>query len=108
MGFDSKHLYQIELASEEALVNVIHYSYADLGGVIEIGIETRSDRLLIRISDGGAAFNPLAKKTKQPNVSLEEREMGGLGLLFIRKCMDEVSYQRKGNRNILILIKKNN
>jgi len=46
-------------------------------------------------------FNPLAQKPKAPvNASLEERQMGGLGLLFIRKCLDEVSYQRKNNQNI--------
>ena len=106
MGFDTKRLYQIELASEEALVNVIHHSYADLGGVIEIGIKANPGRLEIRICDGGAPFNPLAKRTPQQHADLSERVTGGLGLLFIRKCMDEVSYERKSNRNILTLIKK--
>ena len=61
----------------------------------------------ITIADSGKPFNPLVQKPKADReASLEERQMGGLGLLFIRKCLDEVSYQRKNHQNILTLIKK--
>jgi serine/threonine-protein kinase RsbW len=107
MGFDSSELYKIELAAEEAIVNVIHHSYGNQKGKVEIAVDSLPDRLQITISDEGAPFNPLAKKTKKDlGAPLEEREMGGLGLFFIRKCLDEVSYQRKNNQNILTLIKK--
>lgn len=107
MSFVSADLYKIELASEEALVNVIHHSYQDMGGFVSISISSDYKLLKIIISDSGKPFNPLAQKTKADRVtSLEEREMGGVGLLFIRKCLDEVSYQRENNHNILTLIKK--
>ena len=107
MAFGSSDLYKIELAAEEAIVNVIRHSYEGKGGEVFITIHTQPESITITISDCGIPFNPLAKKPKaQLNASLEEREMGGLGLVFIRKCLDEVSYQRQNQRNILTLIKK--
>ena len=106
-GFDASGLYRIELAAEEALVNVIHHSYEDRSGEVSISVGSVDKSMIITISDSGKPFNPLAQKTKADlSASLEERQTGGLGLLFIRKCLDEVSYQRKNHHNILTLIKK--
>ncbi|MCE5316516.1 MAG: ATP-binding protein [Parachlamydia sp.] len=108
VGFTKADLYKIELAAEEAIVNVIHYSYSDAGGEIEIAVRTDVQReVQIVISDNGRSFNPLVHKPKDNlNVSLAEMEVGGLGIIFMRKCMDEVIYQRLNNQNILTLIKK--
>jgi anti-sigma regulatory factor (Ser/Thr protein kinase) len=107
MAFESLDRYKIELAAEEAIVNVIRHSYAGKEGEVSITIDSEGGLLKITISDSGQPFNPLAKKSKAGlYASLEERQMGGLGLVFIRKCLDEVSYQRKNNQNILTLIKK--
>jgi len=107
MSFTSSDLYKIELASEEAIVNVIHHSYEDKGGDVSVSIDLFSGSIKIMISDSGHPFNPLAQKTKASlDTPLEERQMGGLGILFIRKCLDEVSYQRINHQNILTLIKK--
>ncbi len=107
VGFSSMDRYKVQLAAEEAIVNVIHYSYGDKGGEILIEIDPCVERLQIMITDWGVAFNPLVRRSKAHlHGSLEERTMGGLGILFIRKCLDEVSYQRKAEQNILTLIKK--
>lgn len=105
-GFHSSDLYQIELASEEAIVNVIHYSYGDRGGHVEISIDVLPQQFQVVLVDAGRPFNPLAKMPKNKETDLLDRKIGGLGLLFIRKCLDEVSYQRKDKHNVLTLIKK--
>ena len=38
--------------------------------------------------------------------SLEDREIGGLGIHLVRNLMDEVSYKRGVDKNIVTLIKK--
>lgn len=105
-NFNSMDLYKIELAAEESIVNVIHYSYNDKQGKIEIIVETKPTVFQITIIDSGRAFNPIAKKPKLSSTDLEKREVGGLGIHFIRQCMDEVSYQRANEQNVLTLIKK--
>jgi len=43
--------------------------------------------------------------TPDPDVTkgLKERQLGGLGIFFIRKFVDEVDYRSEGNANILRL-----
>jgi len=108
VGFDSKTIKKIELASEEAIVNVINHAYGPLKGNIEIVIRAVPKMSLeIEIKDQGFPFNPL-KDADQADLdsSLEKREIGGLGIHFIRQCMDEVLYKRVAGSNVLTLIKK--
>lgn len=106
VGFSPKELNQIELATEEVMVNIISHS---LNGKGEIELEVRVElsRVEIIFSDQGAPFNPLNQTSFNPNINLEEREIGGLGIHFIKKCMDEVKYERKANSNVLTLLKTN-
>ena len=56
--------------------------------------------------DGGKPYNPL--ENKDPDVSLpaEEREIGGLGIFLVKKTMDDVQYERKGDQNYFTIFKK--
>jgi anti-sigma regulatory factor (Ser/Thr protein kinase) len=96
---------EIEIALEEALVNIINYAYQNNIGDIKVTCFLDDDnRFTIAIEDTGAHFDVLS--VDQPNLSskISERKIGGLGIFFIRKLMDGVLYQRKGNKNILTLI----
>jgi len=69
--------------------------------------EFKDDRLEIEFRDNGKEFNPL-KDAPVPNTRLaaEERKIGGLGILLVRKFSDYVSYKREGDENVLYIIKK--
>ena len=105
-GFTSDMLKKIELASEEALVNVFNHAYPDKhDGEVEVscGLDD-NNKFVIEIMDSGTPFNPLS--LSQPNLTedVSERPIGGLGIHLIKKMMDEVEYRREGNNNILSLI----
>ena len=108
IGFDEPSIRKVELASEEALVNVIHHAYKGKEGNIEIEILSfPKSHVKIIISDEGIPFNPLdVEISMNPLESLEERKEGGLGLLFMKQYMDEIYYDHKKNKNILTLIKR--
>ncbi len=107
LGFDDKKIYQIQLAAEEVLVNIINYAYPDKNGDIEITITPKENEALeIEIADWGFAFDPLSLPEPDLCAPLEERKIGGLGIYLLRKIMDEVSYKRQDERNILCLVKK--
>jgi anti-sigma regulatory factor (Ser/Thr protein kinase) len=106
MGWSDSAVRKVELASEEALVNIIHHGYKEGNGQISVEIVSMDERVEISISDWGPPFNPLLAKQGDLNAPLEEREEGGLGILFMRQYMDEVRYRRDADRNILTLIKK--
>jgi anti-sigma regulatory factor (Ser/Thr protein kinase) len=96
----------INLVVEEALSNIIFYGFHDnKKHRIRISISLKKDRLKIRITDNGMAFDPTMQQ--QPDISLpaSERPIGGLGIFLISKIMDTISYARKNNRNTLTLQK---
>lgn len=103
MQFDAPTLRKIELASEEALVNIIHHARPP-SVIIEIKLFPKS-HLEIAFTDNGPPFNPLQYEPITTG-SLEERSIGGLGIHLMKQMMDEVNYQRNSTSNILTLVKR--
>ena len=96
----------INLVLEEAISNIIFYAFEDEEKHdIEIFIALKNDQLKMEIVDDGIPFDP--SKSEHPDISLpvEERPVGGLGILLISRIMDEVLYVREDNKNKLILMK---
>ena len=100
-GFAAGELNKIQLAGEEALVNVINYAYPGKEGGLEISCLARNGGMEIEISDSGISFNPLNLPEPDINMPLEQRKIGGLGIYMIRKLMDQVTYSRDGEYNKL-------
>ncbi len=110
-GLSQKVIKQVELAAEEALVNVISYAYSPVPrGKVKIScVFMEDDKLLLEIIDQGAPYNPLEEQIESPKeLSLKQRKIGGLGRLFILQLMDDVTYERRNNSNVLGLIKHRN
>ena len=98
---------QIELANEEIFVNIASYAYHPVEGEAEIRCEVLQDPLsvVIQFLDGGKPYDPLAKEDADTSVeTLEERE-GGLGILLVKKTMDDVKYVYENGKNILTIQK---
>lgn len=107
-GCGVEELKQIELASEEALVNIIHYAYQQQGeGKIEIVcLSPCSGTITVTFRDHGVAFNPLEGAGEvDPSLPLEQRPVGGLGVYLMRQLMDQVVYRREKGANVLQLTK---
>ena len=98
---------RVEIALEEAFVNIISYAYPQEEGRIELEYQFYPvESIELTIKDWGIPFNPMQQMTEVNfSASLEEREVGGLGILFIQKLMDKVEYQRLRETNILTLKK---
>jgi sigma-B regulation protein RsbU (phosphoserine phosphatase) len=97
----------LNLALEEAVVNVMDYAYSE-GQRGDVDIEVTADQqwLTFVISDTGIAFDPTAKEDVDTTLSAEERPIGGLGIFLVRQLMDAIDYKREGNKNVLTLRKK--
>ena len=97
---------QIDLALEEAYVNIANYAYGNETGKAEIGISKNGDEVTIVLKDGGIPYNPLEKKDPDTTLSAEEREIGGLGVFLVKKNMDSVFYEYRDGKNIFTMTKK--
>ena len=104
VGWDRKSLRKVELASEEALVNIIHHAYQGRPEPIEISVQVSKSHAEIIFKDHGPPFNPLQRKAPDCSGRLEDREVGGLGIHLMRQYMDEVRYTREANCNVLVFV----
>jgi serine/threonine-protein kinase RsbW len=106
-SFSDKVIFDINLALEEVVNNVISYAYKDKNEhQINIYMELEGQVLLLKVEDDGAPFNPFDVPEPDIDKPLEEREPGGLGLFFVRNLTDELEYKREKDKNILIMKKK--
>ena len=91
----------IVLAVDEALTNVIRHAYKGNGGPAEVKYSATRNQLLIEIRDSGCG--------DVPQIPIEERteiKPGGLGLVILKKVMDEVSFNSIENGGCLLKMKK--
>ncbi|MBR4870046.1 MAG: ATP-binding protein, partial [Oscillospiraceae bacterium] len=95
------------VAIEEVFVNVAHYAYGDGEGDVTLGIgfDGESRTVHFRLSDRGIPFDPLQKPDPDITLSVEEREIGGLGIFITKKTMDTVTYAYENGENILSMTK---
>ena len=105
MEFEPALLHKIELAAEEVIVNIISHGYQHRPEKIEIEVRLfPASRAEIVFKDRGIIFNPLNVKELDISSDLEERNIGGLGIHFVRELIDEVLYQQEGDQNVLTLL----
>ena len=97
---------QLRLAVEEAVVNVMQYAYpAGRTGTVSVRAASDGRRLKFTVTDSGIPFNPTGVQTADTTLPAEERPVGGLGILLVRKLMDSINYERIDGKNVLTLRK---
>lgn len=107
-GMDMGTTMQLNLAAEEAVVNVMNYAYpSGTEGTVEISAQTVDGEIALTILDSGKPFDPTAKEDADTTLTAEERPIGGLGIHLVRQIMDKVTYQRTADgHNVLRMSKK--
>lgn len=108
-GLPERHIYEMLIATEEIVANIISYAYepaAQVGRHIAIRASLDEREMVVQVSDDGNAFNPLKNPAPDLAVDLAERQVGGLGIHFVRRLMTDVDYERSGERNIVTLRKR--
>ena len=96
---------KIELALEEALVNLCTHAYPEGPGDVEIVCRLEGSRFEVEIVVTGIPFDLTALPDPDLGAGVAERRVGGLGVFLMKRMMDEVRYRREGERNILTLVK---
>ena len=96
---DMKTMTKIDLVTEEIFINIASYGYKETEkGIVNINIEHQNNKIIITFEDSGIPFNPLLTKDPDIKQSVEDRELGGLGIYMVKKMMDNVKYLYKDNK----------
>ena len=106
-GLALKVVHDLNLALEEILANIISHGYTDnREHEIEVRLSAQSGEIKAEVEDDGRPFNPLEAPEPDTTKPLEERIVGGLGIHLVRKLMDGLEHERRGDKNLLIMKKK--
>ena len=102
-GQDRKVVAAMLNAADEIASNIVNYSGAE---VFSVAVECAKDRLRLTFFDSGVAYNPLQHTDPDTHAAIEDRPIGGLGLVVVKRLADRVTYARTDGRNALTIIKK--
>lgn len=105
-GVSEEKYHDIVLILDELATNVINYAYPD-GGTHTFTLNLHKDgdeRIFMKLSDDGIPFDPLARDKPDTESSLEEREIGGLGIFIVKQLSEVVEYSRVDDKNHLVVI----
>jgi sigma-B regulation protein RsbU (phosphoserine phosphatase) len=92
----------VELIAEELLTNVVRAAGSRREGV-RLSLEcalTTSD-IMLTFRDDGPQFDPTAVESPDLNADITDREVGGLGILLVRKLADDCRYSRLDGWNVV-------
>ena len=105
-GFSEVDRHQLILAVEEVCANLIIHSHAcNPKELIYLEVKELKKKLTIEITDKGDAFNLLEYEVPDLKKVIEEKRKGGIGILLVKKIMDEIEFESKNGKNTCRLIK---
>lgn len=93
-------VFKIRLCVEEVEENILNYSGTTW---IDLETELKDNVLSISFRDGGIEFDPLAKEDPDITSSVENRQVGGLGIFLCKKMMSSLDYHFENGCNVFVM-----
>ncbi|MGX8706468.1 MAG: ATP-binding protein [bacterium] len=99
---------QIDVAVDEIFTNISSYAYGESVGTATVSVDFDDATRTVTISfeDSGMPFDPLTQEEPDITLPAEQRQIGGLGIFLVKKTMDDMRYQRQGDKNVLTIEKR--
>jgi serine/threonine-protein kinase RsbW len=103
-GLPEAEVSSLDHALHEAIENVVRYAWADPAGR-RINVSFRCDHAQaeVEVEDDGRPFDPRSVPPPDAPRDLASLVPGGYGVAIMRHLAHELSYERRGARNRLIL-----
>ena len=94
---------QLDIAIDELFSNIAKFAYAPETGSATVRVEEADDprSVILTFIDQGTPYDPLASRDPDITLSAEEREIGGLGILVVKRTMDDMRYEYRDGKNVL-------
>ncbi|MDX5338471.1 MAG: ATP-binding protein [Cyclobacteriaceae bacterium] len=98
--------HQVTLAVEEVCANLIIHSHGcNPQDKINLEIKDAPEKIIFEISDQGEAFNILEYEAPDLKKVILDKRKGGLGIILVKKIMDEIEFESNNGTNTCRLIK---
>lgn len=97
---------KILLCVDELITNIIAHAYDDdLEHAVLLICQVYEDFIELELRDDGEPFDPTKQTRPNVQLSVDDRDIGGLGIHLVTTLMDKVEYERDGDYNVLRTIK---
>ena len=97
----------LNIALDELLANALSHGRMGLDPCsVKVEVELDEERVTVVLTDDGTPFDPFEQDAPDTTLSVEERPIGGLGIHLVGRLMDQVSYQRRDDHNVVVLVKQ--
>ena len=104
-NWPAQFIFRVNLVLEELGLNIMSYGYDEGLHEFEITLTSEADVLRIEFTDDGRPFDPLNEAPELDlDASVDDRQVGGLGIHLVRTMVDEMSYRREQDKNHLTLV----
>ena len=99
-GLNERQGHDLHLVCEEAVANIVNYS-----GATRMSLKAwqENNSLYMSFTDDGIPFDPTQYPTPDFSIPVKERRIGGLGIHYIRKLTDSMTYSREDGKNVLTI-----
>ncbi len=106
-GLSDSLINDVRLCLEEVLMNIVSHGFEKDGDhQIHLDLRITDNVLCLETRDGGKPFDPTTYSSPEENEPFDRRRIGGFGITLVRNLTDEMVYERRGDNNILTMIKK--
>jgi serine/threonine-protein kinase RsbW len=104
-GFADSRISEVDLLIEELYLNVCCHAYPNgTLGIVNVSYSIQAPgELSLELADRGVEFNPLAADAPDITLDLEDRPVGGLGILIVKTLAKSINYRREYGWNRLTL-----
>ena len=98
MGFDATAILQLQMAIDEACINVIEHGSRGMGSsFIKLKLQPLPEKLVMHVHDRCERFSPLERELPDLNDYFNAPSQRGLGLVILRKFVDEIDHSYRAN-----------
>lgn len=106
MGFGMSESEETALAVEEAMTNVIEHAYhGQEDRKMHVIFELKGEKFVVRIQHDGDQIAPANVSESDFSQFYKQNKKGGLGVLIMKRCMDEVTYKSGPRQNECCMVK---
>lgn len=103
---DESLINKLLLCVDELITNIIAHAYNDKEDhAVLLECKVLDDKIVLELRDDGVAFDPTKQTRPNLKLSMDDRNIGGLGIHLVKTLMDKVEYRREGDYNVLTTTK---
>ena len=97
-------VYVVNLMLDELVTNLVMHGNSNDGTLTaDIRLQVAAGGITLTVADDGQPFDPTAAEAPDVDAALEDRQVGKLGLHFVKSLADHVSYRLENGRNLLTI-----